>query len=174
MGRYKEYESEAALFRGVKSYFDSITRREKVLEPRDTGELDKYGHKIYEMVPAMNGKNEEVFHTVYLLPPSVGDLCEHLKISSSTWHRYCQDPEFEEVAEWATDRFKNWRMSELVTRPDKLIGGIKYDLELNYKTAPRKAVEVTILGGELKGMEERELQEIAASMARRQENGDHT
>ncbi len=174
MGRYKEYESEAALFRGVKSYFDSITRREKVLEPKDTGELDKYGHKIYEMVPAKNGKDEEVFHTVYLLPPSVGDLCEHLKISSSTWHRYCQNEDLKEVTEWATDRFKNWRMSELVTRPDKLIGGIKYDLELNYKTAPRKAMEVTILGGDLKGMDEHELQEIAASMARREGNGDHS
>ena len=169
MGRYKEYRSEAALWKAVKSYFDSITRNEPVLEPKDTGEFDKYGHKIYEMVPALNGKKEKVIHTVYLLPPSVGDLCEHLKISCSTWHRYCQEPEFEEVTEWATDRFKNWRFGELVTRPDKMIGGIKYDLELNYK----KAVEVTVVGGELKGMEESELHEIAARMARRIDDGDH-
>ena len=174
MGRYKEYRSESALWKAVREYFESITREDPVMEPYDTGKLDKYGHKIYEMIPALNGKGEKVLHTVYLLPPSVGDLCEHLKISSSTWHRYCQDPKFEEVAEWATDKFKNWRMSELVTRPDKLIGGIKYDLELNYKTAPKKAVEVTVLGGDLKGMDERELQEIAASMARRQGNGDHS
>lgn len=173
MGRYKEYRSEAALWKAVKSYFDSITRNEPVLEPRDTGVFDKYGHKIYEMVPALNGKKEEVIHTVYLLPPSVGDLCEHLKISCSTWHRYCQKPEFEEVTEWATDRFKNWRFGELVTRPDKMIGGIKYDLELNYKMAPKKAVEVTVVGGELKGMEESELHEIAARMARRSDDGDH-
>lgn len=173
MGRYKEYRSEAALWKAVKSYFDSITRKETVMEPEDTGKLDKYGHKIYKMVPALNGKKGKVLHTVYLLPPSVGDLCEHLKISCSTWHRYCQDPNFEEVTEWATDRFKNWRYGELVTRPDKLIGGIKYDLELNYKTAPRKAVEVTIVGNELKGMEESELREIAARMARRVTNGNH-
>lgn len=173
MGRYKEYRSEAALWKAVKSYFDSITRNEPVLEPRDTGAFDKYGHKIYEMVPALNGKNKEVIRTVYLLPPSVGDLCEHLKISCSTWHRYCQEPEFEEVTEWATDRFKNWRFGELVTRPDKMIGGIKYDLELNYKMAPKKAVEVTVVGGELKGMEESELHEIAARMARRGDDGDH-
>lgn len=173
MGRYKEYGSEAALWKAVKSYFDSITRNEPVLEPEDTGELDKYGHKIYKMVPALNGKKEEVIRTVYLLPPSVGDLCEHLKISCSTWCRYCQEPEFEEVTEWATDRFKNWRFGELVTRPDKMIGGIKYDLELNYKMAPQKAVEVTIVGGELKGMEESELHEIAARIARRSDDGDH-
>lgn len=173
MGRYKEYRSEAALWRAVKSYFDSITRREKVMEPHDTGVLDKYGHKVIEMVPALNGNGEEVFHTVYLLPPSVGDLCERLKISSSTWHRYCQEPEFEEVTEWASDRFKNWRMGELVTRPDKMLGGIKYDLELNYKTAPKKPVAVTVIGGELKGLDERELEEIAARMARRENaNGD--
>lgn len=168
MGRYKEYKSEAALWKAVRSYFDSITRDEPVMEPQDTGMLDKYGHKVFEMIPALNGKGEKVIHTVYLLPPSVGGLCEHLKISSSTWHRYCQDPVFEEVTEWALDRFKNWRMAELVTRPDKLIGGIKYDLELNYKTAPKRAVEVTVLGGELKGLDERELEEIAARMARRE------
>lgn len=173
MGRYKEYKSEAALWKAVKSYFDSITRREPVMEPEDTGRLDKYGHKIYRMVEALNGKGEKVFHTVYLLPPSVGDLCEHLGISSSTWHRYCQEEDFEEVTEWATDKFKSWRMSELVTRPDKHIGGIKYDLELNYKTAPKKAVEVTILGGDLKGMQEEELQRIAAELARRECDGSH-
>ena len=172
MGRYKEYKSEETLWKAVKSYFDSISRREPVMEPRDTGELDRYGHKVYEMVEARNGKGETVFHTVYLLPPSVGDLCEHLRISSSTWHRYCQDPNFEEVTEWATDRFKNWRMNELVTRPDKLIGGIKYDLELNYRTAAKKAVEVTILGGDLKGMPESELQEMAARMERMGSDGD--
>lgn len=173
MGRYKEYRSEAALWRAVKSYFDSITRREKVLEPHDTGVLDKYGHKVIEMVPALNGNGEEVFHTVYLLPPSVGDLCERLKISSSTWHRYCQEPEFEEVTEWATDRFKNWRMGELVTRPDKMLGGIKYDLELNYKTATKKMEEPDAFGVELREMKDSELQEIAQRMARRSDDGCH-
>lgn len=171
MGRYKEYKSEKALWKAVAGYFDSITREDPVLEPHDTGELDRYGHKVIEMIPAKNGKGEEVMHTVYLLPPSVGGLCDHLKISSSTWHRYCQEPEFEEVTEWATDRFKNWRMNELVTRPDKLIGGIKYDLELNYKAAVRPTVDVTIIGGELKGMNDRELEDAAARIARRVGNG---
>ncbi len=171
MGRYKEYKSEAALWKAVKSYFDSITREEEVMEPEDTGELDKYGHKIYEMVPALNGKGEKVIHTVYLLPPKIGDLCEHLKISSSTWLRYCQDPVFEEVTEWARDKFINWRSGEYVTRPDKMIGGIREDLKLNYAWKQRQEKELPILGGELKALGEKELQELAASLERSEAYG---
>ena len=173
MGRYKEYKSEAALWKAVKSYFDSITREEPVMEPKDTGELDRYGHKIYEMVPALNGKGEKVMHTVYLLPPKIGDLCEHLKISSSTWLRYSQDPMFEEVTEWARDRFINWRSGEFVTRPNKMLDGIKEDLKLNYNVQMPRTEETPVLGGELKDMKDSELQELAARMARRGDDGGH-
>ena len=173
MGRYKEYKSEAALWKAVKSYFDSITREDPVLEPHDTGEFDRYGHKIIEMIPAKNRYGEEVMHTVYLIPPKVGDLCEHLKISSSTWHRYSQDPKFEEVTEWARDRFINWRAGEFVTRPDKMIGGIKADLELNYKVQIQKPEEPSAFGGELRDLKDSELQEMAARLARRSDDGNH-
>ena len=174
MGRYKTYKTPAALWKAVESYFRSISRREKVMEPHDTGELDRYGHKIIEQIPATNGDGKEIFRTVYLVPPTVGGLLDHLRISSSTWSRYCdelQHPEFAEVTEWARDRFIKWRFDELIMRPDKHTKGLMHDLEVNYKMAPKKAVEVTILGGELKGLDERELQEIAASVARRGGDG---
>lgn len=132
MGLQKKYGSAKALYEGVKSYFDSITRREPVMEPEDTGELDKYGHKIYRMIPAKNGQGKEILHTVYLLPPSVGGLCDHLEIHLSTWRRYCAEEKFREVTEWAEDRLKNWYKAEAVTRPDKMTKGLFRVYELDH------------------------------------------
>ena len=132
MGLQKKYGSVKTLYEGVKSYFDSITRQETVMEPRDTGMLDKYGHKVYEMIPAKNGRGEEIMHTVYLIPPSVGGLCDHLRIHLSTWRRYCAEEKFREVTEWANDRFVNWRFDEAVVRSDKMIKGLIWDMEKNY------------------------------------------
>ena len=133
VGLQKKYGSAKALYEGVKSYFDSITRRDLVTEQEDTGELDRYGHKIFIPVPAKNGNGEEIYRTVYLIPPSVGDLCDHLQIHLSTWRRYCAEEKFREVTEWANDRFVNWRFSEAVVRPDKMTKGLIYDLEANYR-----------------------------------------
>ena len=132
MGLQKKYGSAKALYEGVKSYFDSITRRDLVTEQEDTGELDRYGHKIFIPVPAKNGKGEEIYRAVYLIPPSVGDLCDHLQIHLSTWRRYCADEKYREVTEWANDRFVNWRFSEAVVRPDKMTKGLIWDAEKNY------------------------------------------
>ena len=132
MGLQKKYGSAKALYEGVKDYFDSITRVDQVMEPHDIGELDRYGHKIFEMIPAKNGKGEEIFRTVYLVPPHVGDLCDHLEIHLSTWRRYCADEKFREVTEWANDRFANWRFSEAAVRPDKMTKGLIWDATMNY------------------------------------------
>ena len=141
MGLQKKYGSAKTLFDAVKSYFDRITRLDPVLEPHDTGELDRYGHKIIEMIPAKNGKGEVIEQTVYLIPPSVGGLCDHLEIHLSTWRRYCAEEKFQEVTEWANDRFVNWRFDQAVMRPDKMTKGLIYDLEANYRKPDAIEVE---------------------------------
>lgn len=141
MGLQKKYGSAKALYEGIKSYFDSITRRDLVTEQKDTGKLDRYGHKIFIPVPAKNGKGEEIYRTVYLIPPSVGDLCDHLQIHLSTWRRYCAEEKFREVTEWANDRFVNWRFSEAVVRPDKMTKGLIWDAEKNYLRTDAHEIE---------------------------------
>ena len=175
-GRYKTYKTARALWKAVEDYFESISRKETVMEPHDTGELDKYGHKVFEMVPAKNGRGKEIQRIVYLVPPTVGGLTTHIGVSNSTWFRYCSEelhPEFAEVTEWATDRLKNWCFDELVVRPDKMTKGVMHNMEVNLQTAAKKSVEITVLGGDLKGLEESELQNIAASLARRSDSGGH-
>lgn len=176
MARYKTYKTARALWKAVEDYFATISREETVMEPHDTGKLDKYGHKVYKDVPAKNSKGEKIKRTVYLVAPTVGGLTTHIGVSNSTWFRYCSEelhPEFAEVTEWATDRLKNWRFDELMVRPDKMTKGIMHDLAVNFQATAKQSVDITILGGDLKGLEESELQNIAARLARRSDGGNH-
>ena len=169
MARYKTYKTARALWKAVEDYFATISREETVMEPRDTGEIDRYGHKIYEDVPALNGKGKEIKRTVYLVAPTVGGLATHIGVSNSTWFRYCSEelhPEFAEVTEWATDRLKNWRFEELMVRPDKMTKGIMHDLAVNFQATAKQTVDITILGGDMQEMSDSTLAELAKKVER--------
>lgn len=173
-GRYKTYKTARALWKAVEDYFSTISRKETVMEPHYIGELDKYGHKIFEMVPALNGRGETIQRIVYLVPPTVGGLCDHISVSSSTWFRYCNKelhPEFTEVTEWATDQLKNWRFDELMVRPDKMTKGIMHDLAVNFQATAKQAVEVTVLGGDMQELSDSALAELAKKVERSVANG---
>lgn len=174
MGRYKSYKTARALWKAVEDYFDSISRKETVMEPHDIGELDKYGHKIFEMIPALNGRGEEITRTVYLVPPTVGGLTTYIGVSNSTWFRYCSEelhPEFAEVTEWATDRLKNWRFDELMVRPDKMTKGIMHDLAVNFQATAKQSVDITIHGGDMQELDDNTLAELARKVERSVGNG---
>ena len=169
MGRYKSYKTAKALWKAVEDYFESISRVETVMEPEDTGEFDKYGHKIYKMVPAMNGRDEKIKRTVYLVPPTVGGLTTHIGVSNSTWFRYCSEelhPEFAEVTEWANDQLKNWCFDELMVRPDKMTKGVIRNLEDNLQTAAKKSVDITIHCGDMQELNDSALAELVKKVER--------
>ena len=115
MGRPRKY-TKARLEKAIRQYFLKITREEVVTVPEDTGELDKYGHKIYREVPAVNQLGEELTETRYLVPPTIGGLCLYLGISSSTWAEYADEskhPEFSAAAAYARGRIKAYLQQEL-------------------------------------------------------------
>lgn len=175
MARYKTYKTARALWKAVEDYFATISREETVMEPRDTGEIDRYGHKIYKDVPALNGKGKEIKRTVYLVAPTVGGLTTHIGVSNSTWFRYCSEelhPEFAEVTEWATDRLKNWRFEELMVRPDKMTKGIMHDLAVNFQATAKQTVDITIHGGDMQEMSDSALAELAKKVERSVGHGD--
>lgn len=169
MARYKTYKTARALWKAVEDYFASISREETVMEPRDTGEIDRYGHKIFEMIPALNGKGKEIKRTVYLVAPTVGGLTTHIGVSNSTWFRYCSEelhPEFAEVTEWANDRLKNWRFDELMVRPDKMTKGIMHDLAVNFQATAKQTVDITIHGGDMQELNDSALAELVKKVER--------
>lgn len=174
MARYKTYKTARALWKAVEDYFATISREETVMEPHDTGELDKYGHKVYEDVPAKNSKGDEIKRTVYLVAPTVGGLTTHIGVSNSTWFRYCSEelhPEFAEVTEWATDRLKNWRFEELMVRPDKMTKGIMHDLAVNFQATAKQSVDITILGGDMQELNDSALAELVKKVERGADHG---
>ena len=96
MSRPKKYNGKK-LLKAVERYFRRITREETVTVPQETGEKDKYGHAVVKMVPAVNQLGEELTEMVYLVPPTIGDLCIYLGISGSTWAEYGSEEEFSEA-----------------------------------------------------------------------------
>lgn len=144
MGRLKKYRTAAALEKAVKAYFASISRTVTAKERYDTGEKDGSGHAVYVMRDIENDFGEPIRYVEYVVPPSVGDLAEFLKIHRSTWDDYCditKHPEFADTTTWARGRLRAWNERELVTRKD--VKGIIFNLQNNYGMSERISAEVT-------------------------------
>lgn len=132
MGRKKAY-TEKTLRAAVKKYFSSITRTVELTEKVDSGCKDDKGHVIWETVKITNDLGKVATVTEYLVPPTVGSLCRHLKINASTWSRWSDPkkyPEFEEIIEDVMERMTTWRKEQVVLRKD--VKGLIWDLETNY------------------------------------------
>ena len=173
-GRYKIYRTAEELTEAVESYFDSISRLEDVTVMVGTGRLDKYGHEITTPEPVKNFKGEVIRERVYYVPPTRGDLCEHLGISRDTWTRYCDadvNPQFSEPTEWAEDQLRNWRDKELLKRSSKMTPGLIHDLDLNYKASVKQHIEVTTKSDEMRDLCDSDLKALLLSAERSGGNG---
>lgn len=132
MGRKKAY-TERTLRAAVKKYFSSITREVELTEKVDSGRKDDKGHVIWDTVKVKNNLGQVATVTEYLVPPTLGGLCQYLKINGSTWSRWSDPkkyPEFEEIIEDVKERMTTWRMEQVATRKD--VKGLIWDLETNY------------------------------------------
>lgn len=132
MSRPRKYTPNT-LKKAVNGYFDSISRLVPLTEKRDTGRKDRDGHVIYEEVPVLNRLGVQATVLEYLVPPTVGGLCEHLGIHRSTWADYCDaqlHPEFSDTTTHARGRMRAWLEEQLLTRKD--VKGIVFDLQNNY------------------------------------------
>lgn len=141
----KKY-THRSLKKAVERYFASITRIVPLTEPYDTGEKDKMGHAVYAQRPVTNTLGEQVELVEYLVPPSVGGLCEHLGIHRATWANYCdreKNPEMFDTTTQAQGRMRAWNEQQLLTRSGKDIKGIIFNLENNYGYREKQSVEIT-------------------------------
>ena len=174
MARYKTYRTAGALWKAVESYFNSISRTEDVMVQVGTGMFDKYGHEIMEPQPATNDLGGTIQEVVYYVPPTRGDLCDHIGISRDTWTRYCdanQNPQFAEVTEWAEDRLRSWRDKELLKRSSKMTPGLIHDLDLNYKASVKQRIQITGPEGDLPELSDSELRALLVRTERSGGNG---
>ena len=134
MGRPKKY-SEKTLAKAVNQYFASITRIVTVTEMIETGERDDKGHKIYERRAIMNSLGKEAKVEEYIVPPTIGAICEFLGIHRSTWAEYCDrdlHPEFSDTTTRARGRIHAYLEREMLTRQGKDLKGVLFNLENNF------------------------------------------
>lgn len=134
-GRPKKYKTRKALSDAIDRYFNSISRTVTAQEKYDTGKKDSEGHNIYDYRPILNDIGEEIRYVEYVIPPTVGGLCEFLGIHRSTWAEYCDEmlhPEFTDTTTRARGRMRAWNEQQLVTRAGKDVKGIIFNLQNNY------------------------------------------
>ena len=132
MGRPKKY-TKNTLAKAVDHYFGSITRIITAKELVETGKRDDKGHIIFEWIPIKNSLGEEAKVEEYIVPPTVGALCQHLGIHRSTWAEYCdpeEHPEFSDTTTYARGRIRAYLEQQLLTRKD--VKGIIFDLKNNH------------------------------------------
>lgn len=142
MGRNKKY-TRKKLAEAVDRYFASITRIVTVTELIETGQRDDKGHKIFERRPIVNALGEETRVEEYIVPPTVGGLCQYLGIHRSTWAEYCdaeKHPEFSDTTTRARGRLRTYLEQQLLTRKD--VKGIIFDLQNNHGYAEKRQVEL--------------------------------
>lgn len=127
----KKYTPKA-FARAVERYFDSISRDAPVTEQVATGEVDRYGHPVFEPVPVTNRLGELLVRREFLVPPTVSDLCVALGIHRSTWAEYAKDPAFSDTTTHAQGVMRAWNEQQLLTRSGKDVRGIEFNLTNNF------------------------------------------
>ena len=142
MGRPRKY-TRKSLAEAVERYFASITRIVTMTELVETGERDNKGHKIFERRPIINSLGEEAKAEEYIVPPTVGSLCQYLEIHRSTWAEYCdpeKHPEFSDTTTRARGRLRAYLEQQLLIRKD--VKGIIFDLQNNHGYSEKRQVEL--------------------------------
>ena len=179
MARPKKY-TKKTLAEAVERYFASITRIVAVTEMVDTGMRDDKGHKVYERAAVKNSLGEEAKVEEYIVPPTVGALCEYLQIHRSTWADYCDHnlhPEFSDTTTRARGRLRAYLEQQLLIRKD--VKGIIFDLQNNHGYSEKRELELgekatkAISTGSIPLSEKKQmLEEIAREFAGGGERGD--
>jgi len=118
--------------KAVKRYFDSISREVVVTEKKPTGQLDGYGHPVFEDVEVTNRLGEQVKRIEFLVPPTVSGLCVALRIHRSTWSDYAKDPEFADTVACAGGLMRAWLEEQSLVRAGKDFRGVEFNLVHNF------------------------------------------
>ena len=144
MARERKFKTSKALREAAETYFDSISRTVEVTEMVPTGEMDSKGHAVLEPKKVMNDRGEVIRTREFLVPPTVVGLCLYLGVHRATWARWCdhkEHPELEEATEWVSAVLRAWNEEQLLTRGDKGVKGIMFNLQNNYGYAQKVEVE---------------------------------
>ena len=144
MANVKKFRTSKALRTAAEEYFNSISRTVEVKESVPTGALDDKGHMVMEERVVLNDQGKAIATREFLIPPTVVGLCLYLGIHRATWARWCDHeahPELEEATEWVSAVLRAWNEEQLLTRGDKGVKGIMFNLQNNYGYTQKVEVE---------------------------------
>jgi len=141
----KIFKTPQALGNAVAKYFLKISKIEKITEPTpltdDEGRYitNRKGDVVMAPRPVLNDKGEEMYHRIYIVPPSVSGLCLDLNISRKTWAKYCAEDGYKDVCDQAKLRIEAY-LTEQLNERKKNLAGIIFNLQNNYGWREKKDI----------------------------------
>ncbi len=139
----RKWKTPKQLQMAIQRYINRNSRIRIRTEPVPTGQKDEMGHMIMREEPVLNCDGEQIEYRDWIVPPSVGGLCTDCDMSRDTWAEYANSqkhPDFAEVTSWFRSICQNWLEEQLLTREDKRLKGVIFNLQNNY--AYREHVEL--------------------------------
>ena len=151
-GRKKEYNTAAALRRGIEEYLRSISYRVPVTVEVPTETVDEKGKDITVNKRKMlyvdkdgnmntEGVGELKMVTEYLEPPDPGKLYLFLGISKQTWANYAKDEKLGAVCEEFKLLCESRLAGLLEVSGGKSVQGIMFNLKNNYGWAEKAEIK---------------------------------
>lgn len=132
--------SPKALKKGIREYFDSVSRTVTAREAVDSGKRDEKGHVIYDYIDIVNDAGEPIRYREYVVPPTITALCRFLGISRETWRKYMEDDgELGTAARGAKEQIEEYLETQLYR--EKQVQGIMFNLQHNYGWKERRDLE---------------------------------
>lgn len=143
VGRPKKFKTVKSLENKINDYFDSITIDVPLTTKKAIGYKDK-DKKIpmFEEIPILNNKGEQVIETKYFEHPSVGGMCKYLNIVRNTLLDYEKDAKFSDTVKMAKNRIEEYLENELYR--EKGHAGLIFNLKNNFGWVDKQEVDQNI------------------------------
>lgn len=128
------------LDKAVDDYFKSITRTAPLYDSVFAGKDDK-GVNIYEQVPRLNDKGEQVYGTEYFEHPSIIKLAAYLKVNRDTVWDYSKRDGYGDTIKRAKEKIESYLEDRLYGNN---VTGIIFNLKNNYGWKDRQEIDANI------------------------------
>ena len=124
----------------IQDYFDSITTTYPLFDSVMIGK-DEEGKAIYDKIPRLNNKGEQLYGTTYHEHPSITGLANYLDIHRDTLHEYSTQANYSDAIKRAKQKMEKYLEDHLYGNN---VTGIIFNLKNNYGWEDRQEIDANI------------------------------
>lgn len=142
-GRPRAFKTDKELKEKIDGYFDSITLDQPRVMKKIIGFEDEEKQiPIYEEVPVLDNRGNQVIETIWYEHPTIGGLCAYLDIVRNTLWEYEQMDEYKDTVKKAKNRIERYLENELYRTQGHT--GLIFNLKNNFKWVDKHEVDQSV------------------------------